>query len=125
MTKILKSITFVTLLLIILIIPYFVFATPSAANRLTTVGEAGGYTPADDGSLSEFIGQIVNAALSFLGVIFIILIILGGYKWMTARGNEEQAKEGTTIIRRAIIGLIITAGSWAIWLFISTIILGN
>ena len=125
MTKILKSITFIALLLIILIIPYFVFATPSAANRLTTVGEAGGYTSADDSSLSEFIGLIVNAALSFLGVIFIILIILGGYKWMTARGNEELAKEGTTILRRAIIGLIITAGSWSIWLFISKIILGN
>ncbi|MCD4693870.1 hypothetical protein K8R62_00755 [bacterium] len=124
MTKILKSSILISLLLIILVIPYFVFATPSPADRLTNVGEAGGYASADADTLAVFIGQIVNAFLSFLGIIFITLIILGGYKWMTARGNEEQAKEGTTILRRAIIGLIITAGSWAIWLFISTIIIG-
>ena len=123
MTKILKSITFITLLLIILVIPYFVFATPSMSDRLTAIGEPAGYASADTDTLPILLGQIVNGALSFLGVIFIILIILGGYKWMTARGNEEQAREGTTIIRRAIIGLIITAGSWAIWYFIANIIL--
>lgn len=123
MTKILKSITFVILLLVILIIPYLVFATPSPSDRLTTVGEAGGYASADTETLPIFLGQIVNGALSFLGIIFIILTILGGYKWMTARGNEEQAREGTTILRRAIIGLIITTGSWAIWYFIANIIL--
>jgi cytochrome bd-type quinol oxidase subunit 2 len=124
MNKILKSISFITLLLIVLVIPYLVFANPMT-DRLENVGEGGGYAQADSSTLSEFIGQIVNVALSFLGIVFVILIILGGYKWMTARGNEEQAKEGSTILRRAIIGLIITAGSWAIWLFVSTIIIGN
>ena len=37
---------------------------------------------------------------------------------MTAGGNEDKVKEARTMITRAIIGLIIIVGSWAIWNFV-------
>ncbi|MCK4553697.1 hypothetical protein KAU19_01920, partial [Candidatus Parcubacteria bacterium] len=49
-------------------------------------------------SLPERIGQIINAVLVFLGVIFLILMIYGGYIWMTARGNEQEVEKAKNII---------------------------
>lgn len=124
MPKIFKSFLTLSFLTAVLILPYFVFAQNNAMDRLENIGTGGGYTQANETTVSEIIGTAVNAALGLLGVIFVILIIYGGYKWMTAAGNEEKSKEGTDIIRRAIIGLIIVAGSWAIWAFVSGYLLG-
>ncbi len=132
MFKILKPIILLSFLTGVLILPCLVFASNgvnnnqsssngSALERLENVGPSGGY--AQDASVWGVAGQIVNAALTFLGIIFIILIILGGFKWMTAQGNEDQAKQGSDIIRRAIIGLIIVVSAWAIWNFVSGFLL--
>ena len=90
----------------------------SMLGRLETVGAGGGYVIDETASISTVVGSVINVALSFLGIIFIILIIYSGYTWMTASGNEEQVKKSTKIITRAIIGLIITLSSWAIWFFV-------
>lgn len=87
-------------------------------GRLENVGGGGGYVIDGTASISTVVGSVINVALSFLGIIFIILIIYSGYNWMTANGNEEQVKKSTKTITRAIIGLIITLSSWAIWFFI-------
>jgi TRAP-type C4-dicarboxylate transport system permease small subunit len=75
----------------------------------------GGYKQA---SLPFFVGLIIRTILSLLGVIFIILIILGGYNWMLSEGNEQKVEKAQNYIRRAIIGLIITLSAWAIWSFV-------
>jgi len=45
------------------------------------------------GSLSQanptdVVVRIINVALGFLGLIAVAIILLGGFKWMTAGGNE-------------------------------------
>lgn len=90
----------------------------SMLGRLEAVGGGGGYVVDETATISTVVGSVINVALSFLGIIFIILIIYSGYNWMTASGNEEQVKKSTKTITRAIIGLIITLSSWAIWFFI-------
>lgn len=124
MFKIIKSLGLLLLLMGVLVLPYFVFAQAPAQDRLEDIQEKSSYAEADSTTVSEIIGKVVNGAFALLGVIFIILIIIGGYYWMTAAGNEDKAKQGTDIIRRAIIGLLIIAGSWAIWTFVSGYILG-
>ena len=47
-----------------------------------------------DKSLQESVAQIINIFLGVLGIIAVIIIILGGFKWMTAQGNEEKTDEG-------------------------------
>ncbi len=105
-------------LVLVLCSPFFVFTangSETILNKLETVGDKGGYETADETTLASTLGLIVNAILSLLGVIFIILIIYGGIKWMMAGGNEEDVKKATTIIKNAIIGLIITVSAYAIW----------
>jgi hypothetical protein len=124
--NILKQVFFLFVLLSLLVLPYFVFAQEANSNnpmeRLETVGsgEEGAYAQADQWTLSMIIGQAVSILLSFLGIIFIILIILAGYKWMTAGGNQEKVSEAKSSIKSSIIGLIVVVGAYAIWELISS-----
>lgn len=120
MSKYLKQILTPIILTIILILPYFVFGADSLPlQKLEEVGSKNGpYAAATKYSLAEITGTAVNAFLGLLGVIFIILIILAGYNWMTARGDEEKVTKAKDTITRAIIGLIIVVGAYAIWRFI-------
>jgi len=52
--------------------------------------------------------------LSFLGAIFLILMIYGGVLWMTAAGNDQQIGKARTLIVAAIIGLLIVLSAYAI-----------
>lgn len=70
------------------------------------------------GDLNETIGSIINAALGFLGVIAVVIILFGGFKWMTAGGNEEKVGEAKKLIIAGIIGLAIILSAYAIASFV-------
>jgi hypothetical protein len=70
------------------------------------------------GDIISMIIRIINYILTFLGVIFILMIIYGGFMWMTAAGNEERVKKGKGILQTAIIGLTIIVLSRVLYLFI-------
>jgi len=58
-------------------------------------------------TVQQIVGRIINVLLGFLGVIFLVLVIYGGFLWMTASGNEEKVKKGRDLIIHASIGLAI------------------
>lgn len=82
-----------------------------------------------DGSLSDrdpraIIGSIINVALGFLGVIAVGIILMGGFKWMTAGGSEDKVSEAKKLIGAGVIGLVIILASWAISTFVIEAIYG-
>lgn len=120
MKKNIKSIFSSLFLVLLLCLPFLVFADSSTSSsgilgKLQKVGTAGGYASADDTSLASGLGVVANMILSLLGIIFIILIIFGGIQWMTAGGNEEQVKKAQSRIKNAVIGLVVTLSAYAIW----------
>lgn len=70
------------------------------------------------------VGQIVGLALSFVGVIFLILMIYAGVTWMTAQGNDQQVNKAKNLLINATIGLVIVFAAYAITAFIGGEILG-
>lgn len=62
--------------------------------------------------------SIVNVVLGFLGIIAVIIILYGGFKWMTASGNEENVSTARQIIIAGIIGLVIILAAYAIARFV-------
>lgn len=88
-------------------------------DRLQTVGKDAGYADASDTTLMEILGTVISGLLGLLGAIFIILIVVSGYNWMTASGDEQKIDKAKDTIRSAIIGLIIIVGAYAIWSFVS------
>jgi len=62
--------------------------------------------------------RIIQIALSLLGIITVVLIMYGGFIWMTAGGNDEQIGRAKKILVNATIGLAIILSAYAITLFI-------
>ena len=65
-------------------------------------------------TLAGLMLQIINYLLIFAGIIAVIALIIGGYWYITAAGNEEQAEKGRKALLNAIIGLVIILLAYAI-----------
>lgn len=76
-----------------------------------------------DADLVDTIAQIIRIALGFLGVIAVVIILWGGFQWMTAGGNDEKVKEAKKRIYAGIIGLVIIISAYAIASFVISSIL--
>ena len=89
-------------------------------SGLKETGIATGHTETGnvEKSIDTTIGGIIQAVMSFLGIIFLILMIYGGFLWMTAKGNEEQVTKAKNLIIAAIIGIIIVVSAYAITYFV-------
>ena len=53
------------------------------------------------------LGAILRGLVLVLGAIAAVFFVYGGITYLTAAGNEEQAKKGKTILLQAVIGLIL------------------
>jgi hypothetical protein len=91
-------------------------------NRLTNVGKKAEYITDTfvfaDVNLATYIGTAISYILSMLGVIFLVLLIYGGFLWMTAKGDSEVVSKSKDIIINAMIGLIIVLMSYAITYYV-------
>lgn len=62
--------------------------------------------------------QVVNVMLGFLGIIAVVIIMLGGFRWMTAMGNESKIDEAKKLLGAGVIGLVIILSSYGLAQFI-------
>lgn len=62
--------------------------------------------------------NVINIMLGLLGVIAIILILFGGFKWMTAAGNDDKVGEAKKLLGAGIIGLLIVLSAYAVSIYI-------
>jgi len=67
----------------------------------------------------DVIGVGIGAAITLVGMIFLVLMVYAGYLWMTARGEQEQVDKAQKIITAALIGFFIVASAYAITKFVS------
>lgn len=82
------------------------FEDPSQTFRLGT------------SDLKAAVINIINWVLGLLGIIAVIMVLVGGFQWMTAGGNEDKVEKSKKIISAAIVGLIIILLAWAIVNFV-------
>ena len=81
----------------------------------TTFGQVAGLGQTD---LRTTIARIIRAALAFLGVIAVVIIIWGGFKWMTSGGADEKVRDARKLIVMGIVGLAIVLSAYAIAQFV-------
>lgn len=112
-----KKLYALSLSIAIILIPYFVFANETM-NKLKEVGASKNGVYKDNTTLTNIVGNVINGFLNLLAIIFLIIIIMDGYKYMTARGDEDKVKIAIAGIRRGIIGLIIILSAWGITYFV-------
>jgi len=100
-------------------------ATSKIWQMQTGVNEVGAQafgdsTPKD---IRIIVAKVLKAFLGFMGIIFLVLLISAGFKYMTAAGNEEKTREAIDQIKTAIIGLIIIVAAYAITEYITNCVL--
>ncbi|MFA6106085.1 MAG: hypothetical protein WC745_00185 [Patescibacteria group bacterium] len=69
--------------------------------------------------------NIIQVALSFLAIVAVIIILIGGFIWMTAGGNDDKVTQGRKYIVNGAIGLLIVLAAFAITNFLITTIQNN
>lgn len=114
MTFFLKS--FLSIFLVLLFISFFVASTSLAANfQLDSFANKAGYsTTGAKASLESLIQIVINAILSFTGILFLILAVYAGVRWMSAQGNAEYVTKAQETLQAAIIGMVIVSMSYAV-----------
>lgn len=105
----------------LVLMPFSTAIGVSVSDQVKTQLEAGANKanlgePADP---REVVAGVIKAVLGLLGIIFMVLVFIGGYNLMIARGEEDKISKAKDTIRRAVIGLIVILLSYAIVRFVS------
>ncbi len=91
-------------------------ATSVAAADLGTITVSEGY--------ADNIGGLFSAVLTFVMVIAALLVlgylIWGGVEWITSGGDKGKTESARNKITAAVIGIIVLAAAYAIFLLIIT-----
>ena len=72
----------------------------------------------------DVIARVIKIVLGFLGTIAVVLIIVAGFQWMTAAGNEDKVGKAKKIMTAAVIGLVIVLMAYALSTFVINAIIG-
>jgi len=120
--KIVKLI-FLTVLAVFVFLPIVSYAGPltdpgDIIKSMNDAGRKSGFSVGAQDQLPTMIATIIKAGLGLLGIIFIVLLVLAGFNWMTAAGDEEKVTKAKNTITRAVIGLIIIIAAYAITVFV-------
>ncbi|HYC79935.1 MAG TPA: hypothetical protein VEC17_02820 [Candidatus Binatia bacterium] len=75
-------------------------------------GLTGGIT--NESTLTGFILRVINIALALAGLIAVLFLIIGGFRYITAGGNDEAAGSAKKIILNAVIGIIVVILSFVV-----------
>lgn len=70
------------------------------------------------------VGGIIRTLLGFLGLLAVIFILIGGFKWMTSQGNQSKVDEAQKLMVAGVVGLLIVLAAFAISLFVTRVGVG-
>jgi type IV secretory pathway VirB2 component (pilin) len=82
--------------------------TASAALTVPEVSNLG------TGDLENTAIKIIDTLLGLLGLVALVMILIGGFKWMTSGGNEEKVGEAKKLLGAGVVGIIIILAAYAI-----------
>jgi len=72
----------------------------------------------NNANLPDVIANIIRIILGFLGIVAVVIVLFGGFKWMTAGGNDDKVTEAKQLIIQGIIGMVIIFSAFAIASFV-------
>lgn len=75
-------------------------------------------TPVQLVDLEEIFKNVVNVALGFAGIAFFVLLLIGGFKYMSAGGDPKAIEAAKKTLTAAIAGLLVVILSFLVLVFI-------
>lgn len=74
--------------------------------------------PFQGAGLTETITNIINVMLYLIGVVAVIMIIVGAFRYITSHGDSSQISAAKNTIMYAVIGLVVAIAAFAIVNFV-------
>lgn len=74
-----------------------------------TCGDASKGQPSCQSVINGKIASVVNILSSLVGVVAVIMIIIGGFRYITSAGDSNRVSSAKNTIIYALIGLVIVA----------------
>ena len=71
-------------------------------------------------SLTEFIKTIINVLLFVIGAVAVIMIIIGGIRYVVSGGDQNAVTGAKNTILYAIIGIVVAVLAYAVVNFVLT-----
>lgn len=127
MKKILLKKIMAVLMALIVITPVMAFSLPALAANNDVFNPWGSDQLKDNIHSTTGLGErdprdiaasVIRIVLGFLGIVAVVIILLGGFKWMTAMGGDDKVGEAKKLITAGLIGLIIIIAAFAIATFV-------
>lgn len=72
-------------------------------------------------TVQQVIIAIINYALGFLGIFFLISIMLAGWQWMSSMGDSEKIDKTKSRLKNSIIGIVIVLISFTLTVYLTDI----
>lgn len=119
--KKIKKNLFKLFLILLIFSPSFVHAAnlrEQIGGQISAGAESAGLGAAKDPR--QIVGEVIQIALGVTGSIFIVLILMAGYWYITARGDESKVEKATKTLRGAIVGLVVVLMAYSITRFVSS-----
>lgn len=70
------------------------------------------------GDIRDTIASIIKTVMGLLGIVAVVIVLIGGFYWMTAGGDEGRVETGKKWIFSGIIGLAIILSAYALTKFV-------
>jgi len=102
-----------------LLLPALVMAQPDMTQGL---GQFQTETQLTNADFTVVLGRIVKIVIGFLGLIAVVIILIGGFQWMTSAGDEDKIGGARKLMTAGVVGLFIVVIAYAIALFVMNII---
>ncbi len=64
--------------------------------------------------VNVLLGTLIKAALGIVGSLTLLMLVWGGFQWLTSAGNAEKVKKGTQTMIWAIVGVALVFSSYII-----------
>ena len=71
------------------------------------------------------VGNLISIISGFLGIIAVVIILMSGFQWMTAGGDEEAIKKAQQRLIQGVIGLILILSTWSIAYYVVNTVSGK
>lgn len=116
MTKILKRLVAIPIIALVLAVPAVsVMSAPAHAatakeEACKAINDGNGCDVQEaEGAINTTLSRVVDLFSVVVGVVAVIMIIAGGFKYVTSNGDSSQITSAKNTIIYAIVGLIIVA----------------
>jgi len=70
--------------------------------------------PATLSDLEIYFSRFVSVAIEFGGIALFVMLLIGGFNYLTSGGNPQQAEAAKKTITYAIFGIVLLAMSFLI-----------